>query len=188
MISVLTCPRPGGISYIEPLLDAINTEVPEGRLFIVRDGPILRSPPDNKFAGWRAIEEALRVSEDLLFLEDDVRPAFDGAIREAIAYKVPEEAGYSSFHLSRFTAPGIRPSVTFMMSQAVKIPLRSLNWLVKFPNYCIGDWQAVLGFDCALASAGHAAGWFYEQKERNYFNHVGLVSAAQIKVPLNRRP
>lgn len=177
MISILTCPRPDGVSYVEPLLEAIQAELPDERLEIVRDVPT--SPPNNKHTGWRALALAAEHGEDLLFLEDDVRPAFPGALAAAAAYEVPAWAAFTSLHQPRPAATlGAIAALVFQMSQAVKIPRRSLDWLLRFPTTARGDWEAATGFDLALAAAGRAAAWSYEQAE-SYFRHVGVVSAAR---------
>ena len=195
MISVITCPRPGGVKYLYPLLDAVNRQCPHACLGFsfcdgtseVREGwrsetcvlPGKVDPRDNKHVGWEALERAAQLDEDLLFLEDDVFPVDDSAVADAISHVVPDGCGYTSFHRSRRTTPGIHSAAGFMMSQAVKIPMRSMAHLLSWRKISSGDWEAVRGFDVALAVAGHDARWKYEQTERNYFLHVGEVSAIQ---------
>ena len=192
MISVITCPRPGGVKYLYPLLDAVNRQCPHATKLLLCDGtseswegwcsetvvlPAKVDSRDNKHVGWEAIEKAAQLNEDLLFLEDDVFPVDDTAVVDALRHVVPDDCGFSSFHRSRRTTPGIRDATGFMMSQAVKIPVRSLPHLLSWRKISSGDWEAIGGFDTALAVAGGAARWMYEQTERNYFNHIGEVSA-----------
>lgn len=192
MIAVITCPRPRGVTYLAPLLAAVNEGCPGERRFLLCDGtleqwpgwcaellPVREKlwPNDNKYVGWKAVERAERAGEDLLFLEDDARPVDAGALIEVLSHVVPAECGFTSFHRSKWTTPGVHDANKFMMSQAVKIPARSLPHLVSWRRTCSGDWEAIHGFDCALAVAGGNARWKYEQTERNYFDHVGEVSA-----------
>lgn len=192
MISVITCPRPGGIKYLYPLLDAVNKQCPHSTRLLLCDGineswegwqsesiVLLEKidPRDNKHVGWKAIEAATKLGEDLLFLEDDVFPVDDSSVIDALAHNVPEVCGFTSFHRSRRTSPGIHAATDFWMSQAVKIPYRSMTHLLSWRKTCSGDWEAIGGFDTALAVAGGAARWKYEQTVRNYFWHVGAVSA-----------
>ena len=192
MISIITCPRPAGVKYLHPLLAVINEVCPTERRFVFCDGSAEFWPgwcsesfefveknglPDNKYVGWKALEKAERLGEDLLFLEDDVRPASSSSLLAALAHEVPSECGYASLHRSRWTTYGIHDSSKFMMSQAVKIPARSLHHLVSWRRSYSGDWEAITGFDVALAVAGSNARWKYEQTERNYFDLVGEVSA-----------
>jgi hypothetical protein len=134
-------------------------------------------PRDNKHVGWKAIEKAAQLGEDLLFLEDDVFPADNSSVADALCHVVPDGCGFSSFHRSRRTTPGIHDAANFIMSQAVKIPVRSLPHLLSWRKISSGDWEAIGGFDTALAAAGGAARWKYEQTDRNHFLHVGEVSA-----------
>lgn len=192
MISVITCPRQNGVKYLYSLLDAIDACVPKERLFLFCDGndeirsgwQIERLEPkwigrrDNKYIGWKTIEKAASIGEDLLFFEDDILPLDSTAIGDAVHHVVPAACGYTSFHRSRWTRPGgIWPSGVFTHSQAVKIPVRSFPHLLDWYRRCSGDWDAIEGFDSALQWAGHNARWLFEQTERNYFDHIGEVSA-----------
>lgn len=193
MISVITCPRPGGVKYLYPLLAAVSAACPDEKRFLFCDGSSETWPgwcsesfelkeklgrPDNKHIGWKAIERAAGLGEDLLFLEDDVFPADEPSLVDAVRHSVPESCAYTSFHRTKWTTPGVHESGLFTMSQAVKIPFRSFAHLFAWRRISSGDWEAVVdGFDKALAEAGHNARWMYEQTERNYFNHVGEISA-----------
>lgn len=192
MISVITCPRPGGVKYLYPLLDAVNLQCPSITKIILCDGIVEHwdgwnsetvsllgkiDSQDNKHIGWEALEKASQLGEDLLFLEDDVFPVDSSSITDALCHVVPDGCGYSSFHRSRRTVPGVRDAGLFLMSQAVKIPRKSLPHLLSWRKISSGDWEAIKGFDAALAVAGRAANWNYEQTERNYFFHVGEISA-----------
>lgn len=192
MISIITCPRPNGVTYLHPLLVAVDAVCPGELRFLFCDGVTERRadwrtivlPPggkydqrDNKYVGWMAVEEAARAGEDLLFLEDDIRPVDAFSIVAARNHQIPDQCGFTSFHRSKWTTAGIHDASKFLMSQAVKIPMRSLAHLIDWRQRCSGDWEAVFGFDTALAVAGRDARWKYEQTERNYFDHVGEVSA-----------
>src|SRR4051812_5659506 len=125
MISVITCPRPGGVKYLYPLLDAVNAQCPHAARFLLCDGtsetwvgwrseaialPAKVDSRDNKHIGWEALRIAAQRNEDLLFLEDDVLPVDDSAVADALGYPVPDSCGYVSFHRSERTAPGIHGS------------------------------------------------------------------------------
>lgn len=176
MITIITCLRSGGVSYIEPLLASIKLQVPNEKLGILKDVPLAN--PDNKHIGWKALQMAADLGEDLLFLEDDVRPVGDSLI-DAINYQVPPNVAYSSLHRNKYTTPGTHPSKNFILSQAVKIPYRSLEWLLIWPKVNWGDFEVRNGFDTCLSEAGQNNGWLYEQTERNYFNHVGKISSVR---------
>ena len=195
MISVITCPRPGGVKYLYPLLEAVNEACPTERRVLFCDGSSETWPGwetfaldlraekmgvnDNKFIGWRAIECARAAGEDLLFLEDDARPVDAASIGDAVNHLVPNACAFSSLHRSRWTAPGILPGTVFMMSQALKIPRRSFDHLLDWRRISTGDWEAIRGVDTAIAVASRSGRWLYEQTERNYFCHVGEVSAVR---------
>lgn len=195
MISVLTCPRPGGVKYLYPLLDVVSKTCPNEKKLLFCDGSNEEWPGwqtvsldlsgekmginDNKFASWRAFEHAHALGDDLLFLEDDIVPVDATSVMDAVNHAVPAECAFTSFHRSRWTVPGIHPGTAFMMSQAVKIPLRSLKHLVDWQRMSRGDWEAIRGVDAAIAVASRSASWQYEQTERNYFDHVGEISAVR---------
>lgn len=195
MISVITCPRPGGARYLTPLLEAVSAACPSEKKFLFCDGNNDTWPGwqtvtldlsgeklgvnDNKFIGWRAIERADLLGEDLLFLEDDARPVDASSIADAVSYVVPEECAFTSLHRSRWTVPGVHLGTAFMMSQAIKVPRRSFAHLLDFPRLTPGDWEAIRGVDTAISVACRSVRWLYEQTERNYFNHVGEVSAVR---------
>ena len=135
--------------------------------------------PDNKHVGWKAIEKAERLGEDLLFLEDDAFPADSTAISDAMNHMVPARAPSRRSTGRGGRRPACTTSGIFMMSQAVKIPVRSFAHLLAWRRVSSGDWEAISGFDTALAAAGHSSRWLYEQTERNHFNHLGVVSAVR---------
>jgi hypothetical protein len=148
-----------------------------------RHGPL----PDNKTPGWLAIRAAAAAGADLLFLEDDIRPlgrrrgddfvAGRGNAFEYMAgHDVPPEVAFTSF-FSAQRGPGIYGADAFQMSQAVKIPHRSLDWLVRAPAIEQLTWTEVVGVDLAIAHLGRAAGWRFEQTS-NLVEHIGLWSAA----------
>jgi hypothetical protein len=71
MLSVLTCVRPGGISYLKPLIDTINKVCPTIHKVLACDGEVVEAPGwnvvpcgpfserlkiDNKFPGWQIFE------------------------------------------------------------------------------------------------------------------------------------
>lgn len=181
------------MKYLYPLLAAISEACPDEQCFLFCDKITELWPGwcseefkfgghgslDNKHIGWKVLERAERTGEDLLFLEDDVRPVDSTSLLAALNHQIPAGCGYTSFHRSKWTTPGIHDSNKFMMSQAIKIPARSLPHLISWRRICSGDWEAVIGFDTALAVAGSNARWKYEQTERNYFDHVGEVSAVR---------
>ena len=193
LVSVITCRRPRGVSYLEGTLTAIDRELSGDRL-LVCDGEAVEAPvgwlttvvpprqrargvlPDNKLPGWIAIRTALEMGSDLLFLEDDIRPLHRGAFAEMAAHRVPNDAGWSTF-FSRWREPGIYPAADFMFSQAVKIPHRSLAILAEAERIDPLQWRLVTGVDIAIAAFGRIARWSFEQRE-NLVEHIGLYSAA----------
>lgn len=181
MIAVLTCPRPGDVSYLDGLLELLARDVPKEQLLVVHDEKGWREmPPNNRGAAWKALEAAARVGADLLFLEDDVRPRSPYCLRIAVDYPVPPVAAFSALYTPP-EAPqiGIRPAAGFKHPQALKIPGRSLDWLIAFADHQFALWASIVGFGPALAAAGAAAGWLYEQLPHSLFDHIGVVSAAR---------
>lgn len=145
------------------------------------------SLPDNKAPGWVAIRTAAAVGTDLLFLEDDIRPLGHrqgdarssergNAFEYMAAHEVPADVAFTSF-FSAQRQPGRYDADAFQMSQAVKIPHRSLDWLVRAPAIEQLTWTEVVGVDLAIAHLGRAAGWKFEQTS-NLVEHIGLWSAA----------
>lgn len=180
------------MKYLYPLLAAVSAACPDEKRFLFCDGNGETWPgwcsetfdlkeklgqPDNKHIGWKAIERAAALGEDLLFLEDDASPVDASSVSDAMSHVVPDSCAFTSFHRSKWTTPGVHGAGKFTMSQAVKIPVRSFAHLLAWRRISSGDWEALFGFDTALAAAGHQAHWSYEQTERNYFHHVGEVSA-----------
>jgi hypothetical protein len=189
LVSVLTCSRPGGASYVEQTLAALDaalgSSVPK---LLVSDGGVvacdgwqllslMKQPRtsgqiDNKRAGWYAIREARKRDCDLLFMEDDVLPLTPSSVSTMTTHEVPAELAWTSF-FHRLRQPGMYPCAIFDMSQALLIPRRSIEWLADCGR---GDWQRAIGFDVAMAVAGKARGARYELAP-NEVAHVGLVSA-----------
>jgi hypothetical protein len=132
--------------------------------------------PDNKIPGWVAITTAATMGADLLFLEDDIRPLHPGAFAAMAAHAVPDDAGFTSF-FSRRRPPGMHRADQFQLSQALKIPLRSLRVLANAERTDPFQWSMVVGVDIAISVFGRMAGWRFEQTP-NLVEHIGLWSAA----------
>lgn len=181
MIAVLTCPRPGGVNYVDGLIELLARDVPKEQLLVVHDEKGWREvPPNNRGAGWKALEAAARVGADLLFLEDDVRPRTPFCLRIAVDYPVPPAAAFTAL----YRAPGepdagILPASNLQSSRALKIPGRSLDWLMAFMERNFPLWASMVCFHEAVAAAGLYAGWRYEQIDQSLFDHIGVVSAAR---------
>lgn len=191
LVSVLTCPRPGGVSYLAGTLAAVDAELPGVRKLVIFDGgtPASRDgwtvatyparpprPPhgyqDNREPAWVAIWAAFSSGSDLLFLEDDIRPIAPGSFAAMAQHEVVDICAFASFHhLNR--APGVYDVASFNMSQAVLVPWRSLSTLWT-RRHEVGRATWV---DLAIAEVGRRAGWRFEQTE-NLVRHVGTISAA----------
>ena len=196
LVSVITCPRPHGVSYLRGTIASVDAGIGLGvQRLLVCDGAREEAPgwevaempdrqrqrgalPDNKDVGWVAIRAAFEAGADLLFLEDDIRPlpGHRDAFAAMVAHTVPTDAAFTSF-FSKFNPAGRYDSGRFEMSQSVKIPARSLEWLARAPEIDPGLWLRTTGVDIALGLLGARAGWRYEQTE-NLIEHVGLWSAA----------
>lgn len=194
LISVLTCRRPRGVSYLAGTLASVDVDVDTSvsRLLVcdgdevIADGwtsavvpPRPRASgrlPDNKVPGWVAIKTAAAMGADLLFLEDDIRPLHRGAFAAMVAHEVPAGAAFASF-FSRMRTPGMHGVADFQLSQAVKIPNRSLGVLANAEKSDPLQWSMVIGVDIAISAFGRSAGWRFEQTQ-NFIEHIGLWSAA----------
>lgn len=193
LISVITCPRPRGVSYLAGTLASVDAELACDRL-LVCDGDAVIAPagwsvetiaprarrvsilPDNKEPGWVAIGAALARGADLLFLEDDIRPLHRGAFAAMAAHQVPDGVAFTSF-FSRLRAPGVHRAEQFQLSQALKIPHRSLRVLADAEKTDPLQWSLVVGVDIAISAFGRMADWRFEQMP-NFIEHIGLWSAA----------
>jgi len=191
LVSVLTCPRPGGVSYVEGTLAAVDAELGgDVRRVLVCDGPAPAHPvgwtellvpprekvraelPDNKAPGWVAMWAAYAQGADLLFLEDDIRPVRPGAFAAMAQHQVAAGCAFTSFY-HRLRAPGIHDAAAFNMSQAVLIPWFRLVALWSQRN----NLSTVVGVDLGIAEVGRRAGWRFEQTAP-LIAHVGTLSAA----------
>lgn len=192
VVTVLTCPR--SASYVEATLDWVDRELAGSGIkrYLICDreiryraewvsvlAPIGRNAlgaTDNKFPGWEALRIAKTLREDLLFLEDDVvlRPAT--RLIDLLGYRVRPEAAWASFYHPH-KLPGLYSAASFVFSQAVLIPKRTLDWITQLPTLITGDWEHVHGFDTALSVMGRSEFCRYEQAA-NHVDHVGLISAA----------
>lgn len=192
MISVLTCPRPGGASYLEQTLGEVERDCPDALKVIVCDGrevtrpgwtsmvvpPRARAPGavDNKAPGWVPIWTAFAAGRDLLFLEDDVSGLAPGAFRQMLEHRPQDGVAFTSFY-HRTRRPGVYQVGDFDMSQALKIPARTVAALWDFKvTGPPGDWANVVGVDLAIAVALKPRGWRYELAP-SLVAHVGAVSA-----------
>lgn len=195
VLTVITCPRPGGASYVDRTLGWIEEEEASARLslskFIICDSePVFRAGwqtrrivrgwtphalPANKWAGWEALSVASEQGSDLLFLEDDIEPLAPGALRRLVETPIPDDAAWMSFfHPSR--PPGRYPAPVFMYCQALKIPRRTVSDLLRIPLIVPGDWEGARGFDEALAALAPRAAEFYQAAP--IVAHIGEVSVA----------
>lgn len=193
LASVITCPRPHGVSYLAGTLAAVDAELSCKKLLIC-DGDASPAPPgwdvealgprvrqagvlpDNKEPGWVAIRAALAQGADLLFFEDDIRPLRRGVFAAMAGHEVPSGAAFTSF-FSRRRALGIHAVGDFQLSQALKIPNRSLRVLADAEKTDQLQWSMVVGVDIAIAAFGQMARWRFEQAP-NFIEHIGLWSAA----------
>src|ERR1022692_2009105 len=173
MISVLTCKRVAG-NYVQETLNSIEDaqlnekkllvcqgELPDikmSQIWMIHKVPLLIGTIDNKFSGWETIKTAYKQKEDLLFLEDDIRPINSDSIQKMVNYVVPEWAAFTSF-FHPIKTPRRYPAKEFLMSQAVLIPFRSMKWLIEGPEVLNGDWACVRGFDEALSHFASLASW-----------------------------
>lgn len=203
MVSVLTAKRPHGVSYLEGTLASVDRELSCDKLLVWDASPNEEAPivptgwkleieparahkldtyyPDNKIPAWRAINIAAESGYDLLFLEDDVRGLHPGVFKQMAGYQVPDTVAFTSF-FTKFRAPGLHPAIDFQMSQAIKIPNRSLRILAKASEIDPYRWEITTGVDIAIAQFGSVFNWNYEQTE-NLIEHIGLWSAAHPTQP-----
>ena len=175
MISVITCSRPQNVLYVDDLLKVLREYQIIPTVF--KDTQ-LKTPPDNKYIAWYVFRQAAKTSNDLLFLEDDVLPMSETALQTAINYVVPDNCAWSSLCLSTIHASGRHPAAQFAMSQALKIPNKTLQALVNFATTHQDDWLAVRGVDTAMAVVGKYSKWQFEQSSLACFEHVGKISVA----------
>jgi hypothetical protein len=194
LVSVLTCPRPRGVSYLDGTLKSIDAEVAADvpRLLVcdgeevLADGwtsavvparPKCRGKlPDNKFPGWVALRAAWAMGADLMFCEDDIRALHPGAFAAMVEHEVADDMAFTSF-FARERPAGSHPVREFMYSQAVKIPHRSLGYLVDADKQKPFLWSLVAGVDLAIGTIGGFYRWKFEQTP-NLVEHIGLWSAA----------
>jgi hypothetical protein len=170
----LTCPRPGGVRYVDELLSGLAAAVSEVDLIVVEDSAgYLMRPPNNTAAGWSALASAAARRDWLLFLEDDVRPLVP--FLWSLTHKIPEGAAFSSLCRSRNQPLGVRSATLFAGSQAVLFSAETVQRL-----FDLGP-PAIVGFDMAIATAGQMLSMNYEQGP-SYFHHVGTVSAADPRI------
>ncbi|HVT61858.1 MAG TPA: hypothetical protein VHD33_00010 [Legionellaceae bacterium] len=191
VLTIITCPRVGA-SYVEATLnwvDEQSKDIDIKRYIICDSEPVFRdkwateqikkqwtphSLPANKWAGWHALKIAADLKEDLIFLEDDISPKGPDALQSIIKSEVGEGIDWVSFY-HPVRNPGKYPAVSFTYCQALKIPLKTVNKLIKLPNIVTGDWEGTRGFDEALAALGR--GMTFEQKSA-IINHIGDISVA----------
>jgi hypothetical protein len=185
VVSMMTCPRPHGASYLDASADAVDAELADRpRLLLCDTVEVLRAgwtsavmPPrekiENKRLAWPAFSVALSYDADLLFLEDDIKPIRPGAFKEMARHKVAEGCAFASFY-HRGRAPGVYDAGIFDMSQAVLIPAVTVRalWAARdrLPRF-------VPFVDLAIADVGRHLGWKFEQAPP-LVAHVGAVSAA----------
>jgi len=192
LVSVMTCPRPGGVSYLDGTLAAVDADLAHRPRLLVCDGPEPRKPegwfaalvparrraarglPDNRVPGWAAIWVAFSMGADLLFLEDDVRPLTPGAFAKMAAHQVAPGAAFTSFY-HRDRKPGIHDAAVFNMSQAVLLPSATVADLWQDRDDPATD--QVVGVDLAIAILGRGRRWRFEQTAP-LVEHVGKYSAA----------
>jgi hypothetical protein len=205
VVSMTTCRRPHGVSYLEGSLKAVDADLTAYQRLLICDGefPEALTPgwlpivlpqqakrntnlPDNKQVGWVAIRFAAMIGADLLFLEDDIRPLQAGAFSSMVAHQVPDQVAFTSFFRGSMNRPeGIHPAGEFQMSQAVKIPLRSLQVLARANEIDRERWQGVTGVDIEIAEIGSISHWKFEQTG-NLIEHIGLWSASHPNNDPNR--
>lgn len=194
LVSVTTCRRPHGASYLDGTLASIDAEIGvDVPRLLVCDGEEVRADgwtsetvpararrpgrlPDNKVPGWVPIRTAWEMGADLLFCEDDIRALRRGAFAAMVAHEVPGDVAFTSF-FAPGRAPGRHRARDFMYSQAVKIPHRSLGVLADAAQRLPFQWSLVVGVDLAIGAVGGFHGWTFEQTP-NLVEHVGLYSAA----------
>ena len=191
LISIITSSRPDGISYVENTIKYIDNEVeyniprvlichggrPRGPIpwnWRIIDLPFETKHIDNKYSGWEALRAASELQTDLLFLEDDIKPSRKGSFNEMLAHEVPDGLAFTSFFHAIYPK-GNYPCNKFNMSQAVKIPLRTVEYLLGSQKGFMGNWWANRGIDLIIGQFCHFNQMRYEQTD-NKIKHVGVVS------------
>lgn len=180
MITIISCPRPGGVEYLSGLAVALRDEGVDWTVLVDQDG-YRRRPPNNRDVGWLAIAAAAEAGDQLLFLEDDVRPIRPGAARAALAHRIAPGAAFASLCSSPIGQPlGVWPGGAFQGTRAVLFPPAAVRWLASSRATHAIFWRSAIGIDLTIATLAQLAGWSYEQASP-LFEHVGRVSAADVR-------
>jgi hypothetical protein len=196
LVTVLTCPRPHGEDYLAGTLDAIDAELGYSHRVLVCDGPepaaregwmhAVMEPrekrphglPDNRSPGWKALTLAFLVGADLLFCEDDIRPVERGAFAAMARHRIADGADFATFFVGNTGRPvGVHKALGFQLSQAVLLPLATIERLLAARWRAPDHWASLTGIDLAISAMATAEGMHFEQTP-SLIRHVGVWSAA----------
>lgn len=194
MIVVLTCCRPG-TSYVEATIKQIDESAQGSRVLLVdgsfdgsfagwrvemRSRPV--ASPQNKWVAWEAFDLAAAANEDLCFFEDDLEFSHN-APRYIENFSVPNDVAFVTF-FSTWLGPKQPLGLfrvhahSYMMAQALKFPLRTVQQLVAERGVALGhEGQMLGGFDEILRHVAIRRGWRYAAVHPGIVQHVGGHSA-----------
>ncbi len=217
LVSITTCPRPDGASYLRSTAAALLREGATtcALRVIFCDGESVTVPPGWAIAGdrdqredvkrdgsrltmWRVFRFAVEQGVDrLLYCEDDIVPCRN-AVRKMCAMRISDRVAFIDFHDMRrligTTQPGLRAlalgsaSYAYWGTQCMLFPRRTLDWLVREDPTAV----AVKGLphcaDLALGALLARSPWpRYAAHLPCLVRHAGVVSAAHRGVALDHR-
>lgn len=212
LVSISTCVRPGGVSYLEPTAEALVREGAGecGVRAIFWDGPVQRptagwdaighagAPEGSRFNMWRVFRFALeRQADRLVYCEDDIVPS-KNAIRKICSLEVPEWAAFIDFHdmkeLRRAGEPGMHrvPAAGYDRrgywgTQCMSFPRRTLEWLAQRDPATVARRALPNCADATLGWLLVSSPWpMYAAHLPCLVRHAGAVSAAHPGSTLRR--
>ncbi len=181
-ISIITCPRPGGVSYVEATAAALvregagdchrlaivdGQEAPELSGWDVRFSP-LAERQGIRVTMWRAFRAALEVGADrLIYCEDDIIPC-KNAVRRMTEMEIPADTGFITFcdfkelpfaatetGLHRISPYGISGTGLFG-NQCLIFPRQTLLLLVRRDPLAVGEIILPCGDRVPATARNHA--------------------------------
>jgi len=206
-VTITTCARPGGVSYLRETAEALLREGADHCTYkaVIVDGVL-----DDKPRGWTTVSHVLVCSvravmwrafryakqrdvDMLLYCEDDITPCRN-AVRHILQTRVPEDCAFVDFHdmveLRSGASRGLHVRRfdgllrhKYIGNQCMMFPRRTIDWLVqRDPVY---DYAPVHHADAALGKLLEASPWpQYGICVPALVRHIGEVSAAHPELSL----